>query len=244
MQDCDAVVFDLDGVLTDTARVHAAAWKALFDDVLRAHAARTGAPFVAFTEQDYLDLVDGRPRYDGVAGFLDSRGIDLPYGTPSDAPDADTVCGLGNRKDDLFHAALQEQGVDRFESSVELVRDLRSQGVRTAVVSSSRNCAEVVERAGMTELFDERVDGVELEEEGLPGKPDPAMFLLAVERLGVPPPRAAVVEDALSGVEAGRAGAFGLVVGVDRHDQADALRAHGADVVVRDLGELRVGNRA
>jgi beta-phosphoglucomutase family hydrolase len=237
LSDCDAVVFDLDGVLTDTARVHAAAWKLLFDELLR----ERGTPD-EFTEADYLAYVDGKPRYDGVASFLESRGIELPYGEPTDPPDTETVCGLGNRKDALFHDALAEHGVDRFETSVALVRALREQGVQTAVVSSSRNCAEVVERAGMTELFAERVDGMTLEELDLPGKPEPAMFLEAVRRLGVAPERAAVVEDAVSGVQAGRAGGFGLVVGVDRHDQADTLREHGADVVVSDLGELLEGN--
>lgn len=234
----EAVVFDLDGVLTDTALVHAAAWKRLFDDVLRRQAEQNATTFEAFTDDDYLTYVDGKPRYDGVASFLASRGIDLPYGEPTDVPGTQTVCGLGNRKDELFHAALQEQGVRRFESSVALVRGLRERGIRTAVVSSSRNCREVVERAGLTALFDERVDGVVLDEEGMPGKPDPAMFLEAARRLGVTPARTAVVEDAVSGVEAGRRGGFGLVVGVNRRDQADALRQHGADVVVKDLGEL------
>lgn len=237
----EAAVFDLDGVLTDTARVHAAAWKRLFDDLLRRRAEATGTPFVEFTEQDYLATVDGKPRYDGVASFLASRGIDLPSGDPDDAPGSATVCALGNRKDEMFHAALHEHGVDRFETSVALVRTLREHGLRTAVVSSSRNCREVVERAGMTELFEERVDGVVLDETGLPGKPHPAMFLEAVRRLGVSPARAVVVEDAVSGVEAGHRGGFGLVVGVDRLGQRDALLAAGAHVVVGDLGELLDG---
>jgi alpha,alpha-trehalase len=241
LRDYEAVVFDLDGVLTDTAKVHAAAWKRLFDDFLRGRAEQTATAFDEFTEQDYLAHVDGKPRYDGVASFLAARGIDLPSGDPTDPPDAETVCGLGNRKDDLFHEALQTDGVQRFDTSVALVEALRGRGVRTAVVSSSRNCREVVERAGIADLFDERVDGVVVDEEGLPGKPDAAMFLEAVRRLGVSPDRAAVVEDAVSGVEAGRRGGFALVVGVDRHEQADLLLQHGADIVVRDLGELLPG---
>lgn len=236
--DVEAVVFDLDGVITDTARVHAAAWKRLFDDFLRRHADDTGTAFAEFTEQDYLRDVDGKPRYDGVASFLASRGVDLAYGDPADPPGTETVCGLGNRKDELFHETLLEQGVQRFETSVAVLLALREQGTRTAVVSSSRNCREVVERAGLTALFDARVDGLVLDEEGMPGKPDPAMFLEAARRLGVSPAHTVVVEDAVSGVEAGRRGGFALVVGVDRHRQAAALRAHGADVVVQDLGEL------
>lgn len=236
--DLDAVVFDLDGVLTDTARVHAAAWKLLFDDVLRRRAERDATTFEEFTEHDYLTTVDGKPRYDGVASFLASRGIALAHGGPTDPPGAETVCALGNRKDALFQEALEQHGVDRFETSVALVRALRERGLRTAVVSSSRNCRQVVERAGLTELFEVRVDGIDLDRESMPGKPHPAMFLEAVRRLDVPPSRAAVVEDAVSGVEAGRRGGFGLVVGVDRHGRGDTLRRHGADVVVSDLAAL------
>lgn len=239
--DFEAAVFDLDGVVTDTARVHAAAWKRLFDDFLRGRTDETGTAYAEFTNEDYLRDVDGKPRYDGVASFLASRGIYLEYGDPADAPGTVTVCGLGNRKDELFHETLLEEGVQRFETSVAVLRLLRERGTKTAVVSSSRNCREVVERAGLSELFDARVDGLVLDEEGMPGKPDPAMFLEAARRLGVPPARAVVVEDAVPGVEAGRRGGFALVVGVDRHRQAAALRAHGADVVVRDLGELLPG---
>jgi beta-phosphoglucomutase family hydrolase len=235
---CAAVVFDLDGVLTDTARVHSAAWKLLFDGFLQGRARQTGTDFQPFTEADYVTYVDGRPRYDGVATFLDSRSITVPRGRPQDPPDANTVYGLGKRKDALFHAALERYGVDRFPTSVRLVEALRANGVRTAVVSSSRNCAEVVERAGLAHLFDDRVDGVVLDELGLPGKPHPAMFLEAARRLDVKPEETAVVEDAVSGVEAGRRGGFALVIGVDRHTQPDRLLAHGADVVVSDLGEL------
>lgn len=233
-----AVVFDLDGVVTDTATVHRTAWKRLFDDFLRRRARETGQVFEEFTEADYLAHVDGKPRYDGAASFLSSRGIALSYGDPSDDPGTDTVCALANRKNLAFHEVLRERGVKRFDTSVTLIETLREQGLRTAVVSSSRNCREVVERAGLTTLFDARVDGAIAYELGLPGKPDPAMFLEAVRRLHVPAERAAVVEDAISGVQAGRRGGFAVVVGVDRVGNAEELRRHGADIVVRDLAEL------
>jgi trehalose 6-phosphate phosphatase len=234
----EAVVFDTDGVLTDTASVHAAAWKRLFDEYLQLRATRDGEPFRPFTEADYLRSVDGRPRYDGVAGFLASRGIELPWGDPDDPPDRETVCGLGNAKDRYFVAHLREHGAEPFPTSVAFVRGLRERGLRTAVVSASRNMVAVLESAGLRELFDAEVDGVEAARLGLPGKPDPALFLEAARRLGVTPDRAAVVEDALAGVEAGRRGRFAVVVGVDRGGQAAALAERGADVVVADLGEL------
>lgn len=233
------MIFDLDGVLTDTASVHAAAWKRLFDEYLEERSRRSGEPFVPFdADADYRRYVDGKPRYDGVRSFLESRGIALPEGDPKDAPDRETVCGLGNRKNALFLEHLHEHGVDPFPSSVDLVRDLRAHGVDTAIISASRNCAEVLAAAGLEDLFEVRVDGVVAAELGLPGKPDPAVFLEAARRLGVEPPRAAVVEDALAGVEAGRRGGFGLVVGVDRAGHAEELRSRGADLVVRDLAEL------
>jgi beta-phosphoglucomutase family hydrolase len=234
----EAVVFDTDGVLTDTASVHAAAWKRLFDEYLQLRADRDGEPFRPFTEADYLRSVDGRPRYDGVAGFLASRGIELPWGDPDDPPDRETVCGLGNAKDRYFVAHLREHGAEPFPTSVAFVRGLRERGLRTAVVSASRNMVAVLESAGLRELFDAEVDGVEAARLGLPGKPDPALFLEAARRLGVTPDRAAVVEDALAGVEAGRRGGFGLVVGVDWGGQAVALAERGADVVVTDLGDF------
>jgi alpha,alpha-trehalase len=234
----EAVVFDTDGVLTDTASVHAAAWKRLFDEYLTRRAARHREPFRAFTEADYLRSVDGRPRYDGVAGFLASRGIELPWGDPADPPDRETVCGLGNAKDRFFVAHLRDHGAHAFPTSVELVRRLRAAGRRTAAVSASRNMVAVLESAGLRGLFDVEVDGVEADRLGLAGKPDPALFLEAARRLGVAPAQAAVVEDALAGVEAGRRGRFRVVVGVDRGGQAAALAEHGADLVVADLGEL------
>ena len=240
----DAVVFDTDGVLTDTASVHAAAWKRLFDEYLAQRATRLGEPFRPFEEADYLRHVDGRTRYDGVAGFLASRNISLPWGDPSDPPDRETVCGLGNAKDRLLVAHLRDHGAHDFPTSVAVVRRLRAAGVATAAVSASRNMVAVLEAAGLRDLFDAEVDGVEADRLGLAGKPDPALFLEAARRLGVAPARAAVVEDALAGVEAGRRGGFGLVVGVDRGGQAAALAERGADVVVDDLGALDVDGGA
>jgi alpha,alpha-trehalase len=234
----EAVVFDTDGVLTDTASVHAAAWKRLFDEYLQQRSARLGEPFRPFEQRDYLRHVDGKPRYDGVAGFLASRGITLPWGDPADPPGRETVCGLGNAKNLRFLEYLREHGARAFPTSVALVRELRDRGVKTAVVSASRNMGAVLDAAGIRGLFDTGVDGAAAARLGLAGKPDPALFLEAARRLGVAPPRAAVVEDALAGVEAGRRGGFGMVVGVDRAGQAAALRERGADVVVDDLGRL------
>lgn len=234
----EAVIFDLDGVVTDTASVHRAAWKELFDDELRRRAGGGDSGFEPFTDDDYRRYVDGRPRYDGVRAFLASRGITLPEGTPDDPPEARTVCGLGNTKDAMFHRRLDDDGVAVFESTVQLIEDLRSAGVHTAIVSASRNGREVLEAAGLLGHFDVRVDGEVAGDLGLAGKPDPAVFLEAARRLDVSPSRAAVVEDALAGVEAGRAGGFGLVIGVDRTGHADDLRRHGADVVVEDLAEV------
>ena len=236
----DAVVFDTDGVLTDTASVHAAAWKRLFDEYLARRAAGGQEPFRPFTQVDYLRYVDGRPRYDGVTGFLGSRGIDLPWGDPSDPPDRETVCGLGNAKDRYFLDYLRDHGAQAFPSSAAFLRRLRAEGLRTAAVSASRNMIAVLESAGLRGLFDVEVDGVEVDRLRLAGKPDPALFLEAARRLTAAPARTAIVEDALAGVEAGRRGGFGLVVGVDRVGQAAALAEHGADLVVTDLGELEL----
>jgi beta-phosphoglucomutase family hydrolase len=234
-----ACLFDLDGVLTQTARVHAAAWKEMFDAFLRARAARTGDAFVPFDlVDDYDDYVDGKPRYDGVRSFLASRGIDLPLGRTSDPPIAETVSGLGNRKNELVLALIHEQGVEAYQGSVRYVRAARDAGLRRAVVSSSANCKEVLAAAGLVELIEVRIDGIVATREHLKGKPAPDTFLAAARALDVPPARAAVFEDALAGVAAGRAGRFGYVVGVDRVGQAEALREHGADLVVSDLAEL------
>jgi HAD superfamily hydrolase (TIGR01509 family) len=237
------VIFDTDGVVTRTASVHSAAWKSLFDSYLRDRASSSGEAFVPFDEEDYVRYVDGRARYEGVEGFLASRGITLPRGTPGDAPGTDTVCALGNTKNEHFLEQVRLHGVQPFESTLSLARELRRSGIPTAVVSASENCAAVLRAAGAAELFDARVDGIDAAEIGLASKPDPALFLEAARRLGVDPAEVAVVEDALAGVEAGRRGGFGLVVGVDRSDRGDraaALKEHGADVVVADLASFKV----
>ncbi|MGH0035724.1 MAG: HAD family hydrolase [Myxococcota bacterium] len=235
----DAVLFDLDGVLTDTARIHTDCWKRTFDELLRRRAEAGHEDFVPFDPvDDYLQHVDGKPRYDGVRDFLRSRGIDLPEGSPGDPPDADTVCGVGNRKNALVLEAIGAGSVDVYEGSRAFVRQALDRGKRTAVVSSSANAGEVLAAGGIAELFELRVDGAVAAERKLPGKPAPDTFLEAARELGVAPERAVVVEDAVSGVEAGRAGGFGLVIGVARHDDPEILRRHGAGLVVSDLGEL------
>lgn len=235
----DAFLFDLDGVLTATARVHASCWKRMFDEYLQQRAETTGEAFQPFDiGADYLAHVDGKPRYDGVRDFLQSRGIELPQGTPDDPAGAETICGLGNRKNDLVNVVIETEGVEAFPGSVALVEQLREQGVRTAVVSSSQNCLPVLEAAGIAHLFDTRVDGSVAAERQLAGKPAPDTFLEAAREVGVEPAKAVVVEDAIAGVQAGRAGDFGLVIGVARHGDAEDLRSHGADIVVEDLGEL------
>jgi beta-phosphoglucomutase family hydrolase len=235
-----ACLFDLDGVLTQTAKVHAAAWQRMFDDFLRRRAAQTSTEFVPFDPVgDYDDYVDGKPRYDGVRSFLTARGIELPEGEIDDPPDAETIHGLGNRKNEIVLKLIHEQGVEPYAGSVAYVKAAREAGLRRAVVSSSTNCRDVLHAAGIEDLFEQIVDGVLAEHEHLRGKPAPDTYLAGARALGVEPAHAAVFEDALAGVEAGRAGRFGCVVGVDRVGQADALRVHGADVVVRDLSELR-----
>jgi beta-phosphoglucomutase family hydrolase len=234
-----ACLFDLDGVLTKTATVHAAAWKEMFDEFLRAWSERQGVPFVPFDSgADYDRYVDGRPRFDGTRGFLESRGIDLPVGSPDDPSGAATIHGLSNRKQDIVLERLAAGKVEVYDGSVRYVRAVRAAGLPTAVVSSSANTRQVLEAAQLTDLFDARVDGLVAQERGLPGKPAPDMFLAGAEALGVGPRDAVVFEDALAGVEAGHAGGFALVVGVDRVGQADELRRRGADVVVQDLSEL------
>ncbi|HEX7088076.1 MAG TPA: HAD-IA family hydrolase [Vicinamibacterales bacterium] len=240
----EAVLFDLDGVVTRTADVHAAAWKALFDDFLREHARREGKPFQPFEHGDYLAFVDGKPRYEGVRGFLASRGIVLPDGAPDDEPGAWTVHGLGLRKDVLFLERLRDEGVEVFGEAVALIKTLRAAGVKTAVVTSSRNGREVLHVAGLEPLFDVRLDGLDAAVLHLRGKPFPDPFLKAAELLGVAPARAIVVEDSLPGVESARRGGFGLVVGLDHGGTADALADHGADLVVGSLGGLDVDRLA
>ena len=234
-----ACLFDLDGVLTKTAKVHAAAWKQMFDDFLRARAEQHGQEFVPFDEvRDYEQYVDGKPRYDGVASFLDSRGIQLEEGTPQDPPGAETIHGLGNRKNVIVLDMIERHGVETYEGSVEYVHAVRSAHMTAAVVSSSSNAHEVLAAAGIEQLFDVVIDGGLADREHLLGKPAPDTYLAGARAVGSRPAEAAVFEDAIAGVEAGRAGRFGCVVGVDRLGQADALRDHGADVVVADLGEL------
>jgi alpha,alpha-trehalase len=237
----DAVIFDLDGVVTQTARVHAAAWKRLFDDFLRERAATEGVPMRPFDAgDDYLRYIDGKPRYDGVQSFLASRGIRLEWGSPADDVSAPTVCGLGNRKNTLLREAIETHGVQPYESTLDLIRRLRSRGVRTAIISSSKNCALMLASVGATELFDVAVDGVESARLGIRGKPAPDIFLEAAQRLGVAPPRAVVVEDAMAGVEAARAGGFGCVIGVNRSGDPARLAQLGAHVVVADLDEVGI----
>lgn len=234
-----ACLFDLDGVLTQTARVHAAAWKDMFDAYLRDRSRDTGEPFLPFEiETDYVAYVDGKLRQDGVRSFLTSRGIELPEGSPDDPPEALSIHGLGNRKNRLVLDIIERAGVERYEGSVRFLEAVRDAGLRRAVVSASKNCQAVLAATGLEDLFEVRIDGIVAQERNLPGKPAPDTFLAAAEALGVEPARCAVFEDAVSGVEAGRAGAFGWVVGVDRVGQADSLQSHGADIVVSDLSEL------
>ena len=235
----EAVLFDLDGVLTATAKVHAACWKQAFDEFLQRRAAKNKETFRPFDiKTDYEDYVDGKPREDGVRSFLQSRGIELPQGNPDAPPDLETIGGLGNRKNELFNQALESKGVEVFAGSVAWLRQLRQAGIKTAVVSSSKHCQVIIKVAGIADLFDARVDGNVAEKLNLKGKPAPDTYLKAAEMVGVPPRRAVVVEDALAGVEAGRNGGFGLVLGVDRQGDAEALRQHGADLVVTDLKKL------
>ena len=234
-----ACLFDLDGVLTQTAKIHAQAWTEMFDGFLRDWSQRTGEPFEEFDRPtDYDEYVDGKPRLDGVRSFLESRGIELPMGAPADPPEMETVHALGTRKNELVLELVRQQGVEAYEGSVRFAEAAREQGLRRAVVSSSTNCEDVLIAAGIDHLFEERVDGVVAERDNLAGKPAPDTFLAGARLLGVAPEAAAVFEDALAGVEAGRAGDFGWVVGVDRTGQAEALQRRGADIVVQDLAEL------
>jgi beta-phosphoglucomutase family hydrolase len=234
-----ACLFDLDGVLTKTAKIHAAAWKQMFDDFLRGRAEQRGDAFVPFDEvKDYERYVDGRPRYDGVASFLDARGIELDRGTPQDPPGAETIHGLGNRKNEIVLGMIERDGVETYEGSVDYVRAAREAHMAAAVVSSSSNAHQVLAAAGIEKLFDAVIDGRLADREHLHGKPAPDTYLAGARAVGSRAAEAAVFEDAIAGVEAGRAGNFGCVVGVDRLGQADALKAHGADVVVADLGDL------
>ena len=230
-----ACLFDLDGVLTSTVELHKSAWKQTFDDFLRD---REGPGFAPFSEKDYDEHVDGRPRADGVRDFLAARGIDLPEGDPDDPPTAETINGIGNRKNDLLMSIIDERGITPYPGSVSYLEAVRDAGLAIGVVTSSRNAPAVLRAAGLSDFVRARVDGTVIAERHLRGKPEPDSFLAGADALGVDPANAAVFEDALAGVAAGRAGGFGYVVGVDRAHQADALRAHGADVVVGDLADL------
>lgn len=229
----DAALFDLDGVITPTAEVHMRAWAKMFNDFLEAQGVDE-----RYTDADYHRYVDGKPRYDGVRSFLESRSISVPEGTHDDPSDADTIGGLGNRKNDVFLEVLHDEGVQAYPGSLRLVEALTAAGVRRAIVSSSRNAPAVLEAAGITDLFELVVHGGVAAEAGLAGKPAPDTYEYAADQLGVAHQKAVVLEDALSGVEAGAAGDFGLVVGVNRGAGADTLREHGADIVVDDLEEL------
>jgi beta-phosphoglucomutase family hydrolase len=235
----DAVLFDMDGVLTATAKVHAACWKKMFDEFLQRRADETNEPFNPFDiESDYKLYVDGKLRYDGVQSFIQSRGIKLPYGSPEEAPDFETVCGLGNLKDKMVQEVLDSDGVEVYEGSIKMVRLLRKENIKTAVVSASRNCKTVLKAAGIDNLFDFVVDGKVADEFQLAGKPEPATYLKAAKELGAEARRAVVIEDAISGVQAGRNGNFGLVIGVAREGNSGELKENGADIVVADLEEL------
>lgn len=235
----DAVLFDMDGVITDTASIHAACWKVMFDEFLWKRAVQNAEPFSSFDiGTDYKLYVDGKPRYKGVTDFLESRGIILPAGTSEDLPSTETVCGLGNRKNELVQSRLATVGVEAYPGTVAFILYLRRLGIKTAVVTSSENCETVLKAARVEDLFEARVDGEVLADQNLAGKPAPDSFLKAAEMLHVSPKRAVVVEDAISGVRAGAEGGFGLVIGVARKDNAEELRSQGADVVVKDLAEL------
>lgn len=241
-----AFLFDMDGVVTRTARVHAAAWKRMFDEYLSQRAKATGKPFVPFNSRtDYQRYVDGKPRQEGAESFLRSRGIDLPMGSLNDGPDVQTVNGLANRKDRYFLDTLEHHGVTVFQGTVRFIRNARSRGIRTAIVSSSRNCKAVIAKAGLTSLFDARVDGIDLHDQHLKGKPAPDTYVEAGRRVHAAPDQSAIFEDAVAGVEAGRAGRFRLVVGLGSGSHAVDLRAHGANLVVAELGsvELLDGSR-
>ena len=241
MLNFDAIIFDMDGVITKTAVVHSLAWKRMFDEYLHYREKEYNEPFREFSHaDDYLSFVDGRPRYKGVETFLKSRGINLPLGEPADEPGKETVCGLGNRKNEVFNKVLEEEGIGVYGSTIKLIKELLERGVKVGVATSSQNCVFILKRAGIKNLFGTHVDGVVSAKLGLKGKPEPDIFTTASDNLGVEYHRAIVVEDAVSGVQAGAKGHFGLVIGVAREKNAHELKSHGADVVVEDLSEISV----
>lgn len=235
----EAVIFDMDGVITKTALTHAAAWKKMFDEYLLLREKLYGETFREFTHAaDYLPYVDGKPRYKGVESFLQSRGITLPYGNPLDAPGSETICGLGNRKNEAFNEVIEKEGVEVYESTVELIRELMGAGIKLGVASSSKNCEQVLKAVNLLPVFGARVDGVVSVELRLHGKPEPDIFTTACEILGANPEKSVVVEDAVSGVQAGKKGNFGLTLGIARENNADELLENGADFVVDDLSAI------
>lgn len=239
----DAVIFDLDGVITQTALVHSSAWKKMFNDYLKEREQKYGESHREFThEKDYLPYVDGKPRYKGVQSFLESRGIELPYGDPEDTPEKETYCGIGNRKNIAFREILDRDGVKVYDTTIILIENLLKEGIRVGVASSSKNCKPVLEAAGLLDKFETRVDGVVSAELGLKGKPEPDIFTTACDNLGIGYDKAVVVEDAVSGVQAGAKGNFGLTLGVAREDNTEQLKKNGADIVVTDLGEITIAD--
>lgn len=234
----EAVIFDMDGVITKTAITHAAAWKKMFDEYLQKRAEKLGETFVEFTQNDYLAFVDGKPRYKGVASFLESRGIELPFGDLSDEAGNETVCGLGNRKNDSFNEVIERDGVEVYESTAKLLEELKTAGIKLGVASSSKNCVTVLEAVDLLKVFGARVDGVVSAELGLHGKPEPDIFTTACKMLGAEPSKSIVVEDAVSGVQAGAKGKFGLTLGIARENNEKELAENGADFVVADLEEI------
>jgi len=235
----DAVIFDVDGVITKTAVVHAAAWKTMFDEYLRLREERNGESFKEFTyEEDYLTYVDGKPRYKGVQSFLESREIHIDFGDPGDQPDAETVCGLGNRKNAAFTKVLKEEGVEVYQTTVDLIRDLKAKGIHIGAASSSKNCQYILRTAGIEDLFETRIDGIVSAELGLKGKPEGDIFVTAAENVGAQPNKSIVVEDAVSGVQAGANGGFGLVIGIARENNEEDLKSNGADVVITDFADI------
>lgn len=236
-----AVIFDLDGVITKTATLHAIAWKQLFDEFLMTRAEKEDHPYEPFDqENDYLKYVDGKPRYEGIISFLKSRKIEIPMGYPDDPPEKQTICGMGNKKNLMFLEELKRSGVEVYYSTIELIKQLRKRGIKTALISSSKNCTTIINQVGAADLFDAKIDGIDSDKLHIKGKPAPDIFLRAAEQLGVEPQHAVVVEDAISGVEAGRRGGFAEVIGVDRANQSEELLLHGAHVVVKDLEEVSV----
>lgn len=241
MLNFDAVIFDMDGVITRTAVVHSSAWKRMFDEYLRHREHTYGEPFREFTHAgDYLSYVDGRPRYQGVEAFLKSRHIEISFGDPTDAPKKETICGLGNRKNEFFNQVVEEDGVGLYDSTLKLINELLARGIRVGLATSSKNGDFVLKKAGILHLFETRVDGIVSAQRGLKGKPEPDIFTTACRNLGATPDRAIVVEDAVSGVQAGAKGRFALVIGVARENNTHELKMNGADIVVTDLAELTV----